>query len=250
MRRAHPHAAARLTAIGAEVQRLDLQDAGGLEAAMSGCDSVVFANRLELTARALKEFDPRERLLIAFSSNNVAIHGDSATYRAIADAEADLRRRAPHAVIIRPTLIYGDPRLPTVPRLIRIARSWPVMPLPGTGRARVQPVFHEDLARFVAGITKSGEAGATFAVGGPDVVTMREFFAAIQTAARIRRPIVSISGLALGLAATLNFAGFTREQAARAERDRIALSPDDIPPALVPCVTLPEGLARLARTLG
>jgi uncharacterized protein YbjT (DUF2867 family) len=249
MRRAHAHAAARLAAIGAEVQRLDLQDAGGLEAAMSGCDSVVFANRLELTARALKEFDPRERPLIAFSSNNVAIHGDSATYRAIADAEAELRRRAPHATIIRPTLIYGDPRLPTVPRLIRIARSWPFIPLPGTGKARVQPVFHEDLATLVAGLIQSKKAGATLAVGGPDVVTMRAFFAAIQAAVGVRRPIISIAGPALGLAAALNVAGFTGEQAARAERDRIAVSPDEIPSALVPRVPLQDGLARLARAL-
>jgi NADH dehydrogenase len=188
--------------------------------------------------------------LIAFSSNNVAVHAEIETYAGIAEAEAQLRQRFPNVIIVRPTLIYGDPRLPTLPRLMSIARTWPIMPLPGTGRANLQPVFHEDLAYVVAGLMKEDTQGGVYAVGGPEVLTMRELFDAVQVAVGVRRPVISIRGAPLEFMARMRLFGFSPEQAARADRNRTAVPQAPLPPALCPRTRMQDGLARLAVALG
>src|SRR5690606_39772229 len=109
------------------------------------------------------------------SSNNVAVHPEAATYRLLGAAEAALRARHGDVAIIRPTLIYGEPRLQTVAQLMRRARAWPLLPLPGSGRALTQPVFYGDLGRAAAVLAEQGEGGG-FAGGGPDLVSLRELW--------------------------------------------------------------------------
>lgn len=248
MRGSHAQAAERLAAAGAQVQRLDLETPGELQRAVDGCDAIVFTNNLRLTARAMAELASPDIRLIAFSSNNVAVHGEAQTYQALKQAESELRALRPRAMIIRPTLIYGDPRLATVTALMRYAKSWPAMVMPGAGGAKVQPVFYEDLGRLCVGLLDSGAEGGTFAVGGPDIVTMRGLFEAVQAAVGVRRPIIPVTGAILKLAGAMGAGGFSAEQVARAERDRVALG--DIPPEeLRPRIGLHDGLSRLAHAL-
>lgn len=249
MRRREQNAAARLEAAGAEVAALDLDSLDRLAALAGDCDAAVFATHLELAARALVAARPRVRVVV-FSSNNVAIDAGAATYRALADAEAAVRLHYPGAAIVRPTLIYGDPRLPTLPRLMRIARRFPVLPVPGSGRARVQPVFHGDLGRLAAGLVMDGRAGV-FAAGGPDIVTFRALYAAAARAAGAHNLVIGTPKAALRIARGLAGARFplSAEQIERADSDRLAVPVDPIPPGLVPSTRLAEGLAVLGEAL-
>lgn len=250
MRKSHSEAADRLRLAGARVETIDLERPRALIIAAPNYEGIVFTNNLQLTERVVADLEFLVPRLVAFSSNNVAVHADGDTYQNIALAEAALRKRCPHATIIRPTLIYGDPRLITVTRLMRMAMRWPVLPMPGTGQVKVQPVYYEDLGKLAAGLlTGDGSGGGVFAVGGPDVVTMRDFFEVLQSAAGVRRPVVPITGPVLKLVGRLGIAGIHPEQVARSERDRTVVEQDPLPADLVPRVTLREGLARLASAL-
>lgn len=209
-------------------------------------DAVVFATHLKVSATALTNAEDVSDRIVAFSSNNVAIHPEAPTYRALADAERAIQARYPNAAIIRPTLIYGDPRLPTVPRILRMTHSWPIIPMPGSGAAKLEPVFHEDLGRLAAGLASQSEGGV-YAAGGPDVITMRDLFAAAREVAGGRGVIVPVPALALTLAAPiLSAAGaFSSEQAARADHDRRAVAQTPLPPALAPRTDIKTGLTRL-----
>jgi len=247
-----PDVAARLSALGGKVFRHNVMEDAWWNFA-DDCDCAVFATPLPLTLAALDRaahFGASAPRLVAFSSNNVAVHPLSGAYRVLANAEAALQRHEPGVAIIRPTLIYGDPRLVTMSRVMRMARRWPVVPVPGSGRALVQPVFHEDLGRLAAGLAAL-EPGGVYAAGGPEIVTMRDMFKAAVHAAGGRALMVPAPRWALSLvAAQLETRGlFSREQIARTNEDRVAVAQTPLPEYLAPRVGLREGLAHLARVL-
>lgn len=242
LRRQRADAEARLAALGAAVVFHDLPGDTDWAAHAEGCDAVVFATHLEIAAAALAGAAFSCGRLVVFSSNNVAADAEAPSYRALAAAEAAVRARFADAAIVRPTLIYGDPRLPTLTRLMRLARAWPVMPLPGSGRALAQPVFHEDLGELAAGLAAAEAPGGVFAAGGPDIVTTRDLYAAVADAAGAHPLIVPIPRFALAPAVALGL--ISSEQAARADKDRIAIAQDPLLPHLAPRTRLREGLVR------
>lgn len=250
MRRDHAAAAARLHGAGIEVARLDLNDTHAVAEALSRADMAAFTPILTLTAPAIASCAPPPRLIV-FSSNNVSMDPDAPVYRKLRDAEDALRRHAPHAIILRPTLIYGDPRLRAIPQVMAAMRRLPAFPMPGSGRALQQPVHVRDLARLAATIAQSGE-GKTYAVGGPERMTTRAFYQAIMRASGIVRPIVATPGFVFKAARAVLGARFPLDEAqlARLEKDRRA--PDALAPpeALAPQTRFADGLAELARALG
>lgn len=244
MRRARADVSARLEAAGAAVHVGALPGAGWERGAY---DAVIFTTHLSIANATLAAAAVETKRLVVFSSNNVAADAEAPSYRALAQEEATVRARYPQVAIVRPTLIYGDPRLATLTRLMNLARRAPVLPLPGSGKALVQPVFHGDLGAVAAGLAEAAAPSGVFAVGGPEVVTMRALYRALTQAARARALIVPAPGPFLALAAALKF--ITAEQAARAEQDRTAVPQDKLPAELAPRTPLSEGLAHLAQAL-
>ncbi len=236
----------RLARVGVSTDFHDIARDGEWIDAARDVDAVIFATHLKISAAALANAEDVSARIVAFSSNNVAIHPESATYRALAEAERAIRARYPNAAIVRPTLIYGDPRLPTVPRILRMTHSWPIIPMPGSGAAKLQPVFHEDLGRLAASLA-SQSGGGVYAAGGPDVITMRDLFVAAREVAGGRGAIAPVPALVLTLAAPILSAvgAFSSEQAARADHDRRAVPQTPPPPALAPRIDLKTGLTRL-----
>jgi nucleoside-diphosphate-sugar epimerase len=206
---------------------------------------------LSLTNFALDRIPVASQRIVVFSSNNVAIQPEAATYVELAAAERSLRTRHPDAAIIRPTLIYGDPRLPTLTRLMLAAQRWPFLPMPGPGRALLQPIFHEDLGRAAAWLADATGPG-TYAIGGPDSVTMRSLYRAVIKACGGKARAVSIPLIALRLGSpllsVLNL--YSHEQTLRAARDRLVVQQTPLPPEIRAKVDLREGLSRLATALG
>jgi len=246
MRTRRDDVAARLHAAGAEVAFHTL-GASDWAADAAGADALIFVANLNLTRAAL-EAAPSAARIVAFSSNNVAADADAATYQALAANEAALRARFANVAIIRPTLIYGDPRLVTVTRLLRWAQTLPMLPLPGSGRARVQPVFCADLGRAAAGLAAPDAPAGVFAVGGPDIVSMRQFYA--QIAATVGRTPAIIPVPRFALHAASLFGVLSAEQVARAEHDRTAIVQDALPAELAPRTSLQDGLAQHFSAMG
>lgn len=253
MRSPRPEVRGRLQHAGAQVVTHDLTADRGWTRFLPDVSLLVFSTHLRLTRDAFQaanlQLSPDTRL-VAFSSNNVAIHPHAQTYRDLASSEAWLHQRCSNLAIVRPTLIYGDPRLPTVTRLLRLAARSPVVPLPGSGRARVQPVFHEDLARAVATLANSKGPGV-YAVGGPEIVTMQALFEHLVSAMHSRARVVCVPQSVLSFAApVLSRLGLvTPDQIERVDYDRVAVVQAPLPAAAAPRVSLEEGLARHAAAL-
>jgi len=80
----------------------------------------------------------------------------------------------PNAVILRPSVVFG-PEDDFFNRFGALARFFPVIPLFGGGRTRLQPVYAGDVARAVsAALAGDARNGTIYELGGPAVMTLRE----------------------------------------------------------------------------
>jgi hypothetical protein len=89
-------------------------------------------------------------------------------------------------------------------------------------------------------------------VGGPDILPMRDFYAAMMAAMGMRKPIAATPRAVLHVGRAALGARFPLDarQIARADRDRIAPPHLAPPPAWAPRIGVAEGMAGLARALG
>ena len=98
----------------------------------------------------------------------------SAYARAKAAGEQAVLAAMPTATILRPSVVFG-PEDQFTNRFAGLAKISPFLPLIGGGTTRLQPVYVGDVARAVAdAVDGKTRPGATYELGGPEVLTMRE----------------------------------------------------------------------------
>ncbi len=98
----------------------------------------------------------------------------SAYARAKAAGERLVLAAQPHAIVVRPSLVFG-PEDEFFNRFAALARISPALPLPGGGHTRFQPVFAGDVGEAIAkAVDGDAQPGATYEFGGPDVLTFKE----------------------------------------------------------------------------
>jgi len=239
-----------LIALGADLVRLELADAQGVADALSQVDAVIFTPILTASSRAAKLLSPAKPAIF-FSSNNVAIDPQADVYARLLAAESAVRTAAPHASIVRPTMIYGYPDDQNLSRLMRAMRRYLIIPSPGRGAALQQPVYFKALARMVVSeLTDQRSGGRICAIAGPAPVTQRALYGAVAKAAGVSPVIAPIpSRLFAAMIGGLEKAGMrlpvTAAQIARAGRDKTPKG-DCI---LLTDTPLEAGLAALAAAL-
>lgn len=145
--------------------------------------------------------------------------------KAKAAGEAAVTAAVPSATIFRPSVMFG-PEDQFTNRFAALARLSPVLPLIG-GATKMQPVYVGDVATAIAdAVDGKAKAGATYELGGPEVLTMREIIETIVKIANRKPMLVPLSfGLARLQAAFLQFAPgamkLTPDQVTLLERDNI-----------------------------
>jgi NADH dehydrogenase len=109
------------------------------------------------------------------------------------------------ATILRPSVVFGPDDV-MFNRLAKIAAQAPFLPVVGSGKARVQPVFAGDVgAAAVAALKRPDTARSVFELGGPRVYTYREIAALTLREIGRDKPII---GVPAGL---MKIAGFFAE---------------------------------------
>ena len=103
----------------------------------------------------------------------------SAYARSKAAGEKAVLAAVPSATILRPSVVFG-PEDQFTNRFAALARMSPALPLIGGGATKMQPVYVGDVANAVAqAVDGKTKAGATYELGGPEVLTMREIMESI-----------------------------------------------------------------------
>ncbi len=205
----NPAKAAGLERAGAFVVAGDMTDPGSLERAVEDCQAVFhFAGttnefkprahfeRVNIEGtRLLAEAALRESVERFIHVSSVWVYGlwsgpetsETSPCRKSGQAYADtkiegervIRRlideKGLPAIILQPSEVYGpgDPNWTERPLdLIRTGR----MVLAGGGRGLLQPVFIDDLVQGVLAAAEKGGLGETYILGGPEIISVREYF--------------------------------------------------------------------------
>ncbi|WP_315778123.1 MULTISPECIES: complex I NDUFA9 subunit family protein [unclassified Bradyrhizobium] len=127
--------------------------------------------------------------------------------RAKAAGEAAVLAAVPEAVIMRPSVVFG-PEDQFTNRFAALARISPFLPLIGGGETKMQPVYVGDVATAVAdAVDGKAQPGATYELGGPEVLSFREILKIILDITDRDRALLPLPfGLAKLQAAILQFA--------------------------------------------
>jgi uncharacterized protein YbjT (DUF2867 family) len=117
---------------------------------------------------------------------------DSKYARTKAMGEAAVRKAIPQAVIIRPSVVFGqDDSL--FNRFASLASLLPAIPLPGGGETKFAPLFVGDLAQAVVNaLADPATAGKTYEVGGPRIYSYRQMMELTLAEIHKRRLLVPL----------------------------------------------------------
>jgi uncharacterized protein YbjT (DUF2867 family) len=128
---------------------------------------------------------------VFFSSTALFTRLPAATRAVRLDAEARVRSLPGRWTILRPTMIYGGAGDRNLSRLFRFVSRSPVVPLPGGGRALVQPVHVADLAGAVVDVLEcQATARNTYELPGGEAVPLRELVLRVARLLDRRRPLL------------------------------------------------------------
>jgi NADH dehydrogenase len=184
------HVAINLVGILAEggAQKFDAVQAAGA-GAVAKAAAAVGARMVHISA-------------IGADENSLSRYG-----RSKAEGEKAVLAATPDATILRPSIMFG-PEDQFTNRFAALAPISPMLPLIGGGLTKLQPVYVGDVATVVAdAVDGKTKAGATYELGGPEVLTMREIMEIILATIERRRMLVSLPfGLAKLQAMLLQFA--------------------------------------------
>jgi nucleoside-diphosphate-sugar epimerase len=148
-------------------------------------DAALSLGPLDAFARAVAEGRVQAGRVVAFGSTSVHVKGrspdpaerDVAARLAAAEAAlfAACRARGTPCTVLRPTLVWGMGRDATVSRVVRLARRWPLLPLPVGAPGLRQPVHALDLAAAaVAALSFDGHATGAFDLPGGERIAFGE----------------------------------------------------------------------------
>jgi nucleoside-diphosphate-sugar epimerase len=182
--------AARWTSCGLAIEPrvADLADGAALMAALDGAGTVVSAAHAVWTASLIAAAPSDAVFVLMGSARRFSrwpdSHGDG-----VRAGEGAFLAAVRRGVMVHPTLIYGRDGGGDVQRLAALLSRLPFAPLPGGGRALVQPIHQDDVTRcLIAAMGRRWDTAETIVIAGPRPVPYRDFVQAVAAAAGLRRP--------------------------------------------------------------
>lgn len=166
----------------------DITNASALRAALADATCVVCCAHARHAGAVLQAAPPDARFVFIGSTRKFTQWPDAHGAGVIAGETAFIASGRP-GVMLHPTMIYGATGEDNVQRLAALLRRLPVLPLPGGGRALVQPIYQDDVTRAIRAATVQRWSGPeSIVIAGPEPVPYAAFVRAIAIAAGTRRP--------------------------------------------------------------
>jgi uncharacterized protein YbjT (DUF2867 family) len=183
----------------------NIRDDASVRAAMAGADAVVNCvgvlnevgkNRFDAVqadgAGRIARWAAAERVerLVQISAIGADPASPSQYGRSKAEGEAQVLAAFPEAVILRPSILFGQEDQ-FFNRFAGMARFGPILPVVGA-KTRFQPVYVDDVAlAAVKAVTGDVEKGV-YELGGPDVATFRELMHQMLAVIQRRRLVLNV----------------------------------------------------------
>lgn len=198
----------RLAIAGVEMVTGDVRDRNALGEVLDGVDAVVHLAAIAIERRG-ESYETVNRdattvlldamhkagveRLVHMSQNGASSASPYRFLRSKGAAEDRVRESGLAWTIFRPSVIFG-PEDEFVNVLARLVRLTPIIyPLPGGGKARFQPVAVGDVAHAIgAALDGSHTERESYALGGPEALTLRQMVRRILAAMNTKRLLVGV----------------------------------------------------------
>lgn len=167
----------------------NLLEPGPWQLAANGCDTIVHAAGIMFLPQLLPLMQTSAaRQFVVVGTTGVFSRFKSASQEYVHDEELLRSFLTEHptvrCVVLRPTMIYGNPAGHNVPILLSWFRRHSVFPMFGDGHALIQPVYDADVASAViAAVRQHCEPAGFYNVPGRTPLTYRQFIETIASAA-------------------------------------------------------------------
>jgi uncharacterized protein YbjT (DUF2867 family) len=216
------------------IVRGDVTDPDSVRRAVDGASAVInltgaFKGMGAVHAEGSRTVAEAARAAGASSLVHISAIGSDASSEAVyartkGEGEVAVREIFPNATIIRPSIVFG-PEDSFANRLAGLSRL-PALPVIAPN-CKFQPVYVEDLAKAIAraAVDPQTHGGKTYEIGGPQVLTMREFTIEILKAAGRKAELIDVPGPVSSLISRLGFlpgAPLTRDQWLMLQHDNVA----------------------------
>ena len=235
-----------LEALGVHLIQGDITDKASLEKAVLGVDRVIHLVGIiqeapHVTFQGIHVEGTRNILDAAkkaavrhffYQSALGTRPGAKSTYHKTKwEAEELVRSSGIPYTIMRPSLIYGSGDGFTT-RLSEMIKLSPFMPVIGSGKSKVQPIFINDVVSCILkAMTSDSFLNEIYEIGGPEQLTYEEVTLALAEALGVRRPTVhlplfSLKPLARILETLLPVPPLTTDQLTMIQEDNICSMQD------------------------
>ncbi|MDE2583150.1 MAG: NAD(P)H-binding protein [Rhodospirillales bacterium] len=177
--------------LSAHVRTAELADAAALRGALAGAGRIVCCAHARHAAAVLAAAPPTARFVFLGSTRKFTRWPDAHAEGVLAGEHA-FRAAGRSGVMLHPTMIYGAAGEDNVQRLAALLRRLPLVPLPGGGRALVQPIHQDDVTRAIcAALDRTWPGPETLTVAGPVPLAYADFVRAVAAAAGLRPPRIA-----------------------------------------------------------
>ena len=156
----------------------DVSDHRSLTSAMDGADALVNVASLgfghaDSIIRAAKDAGIKRAVFISTTAIFTQLNASSKKVRVA--AELAVETSGLDYTILRPTMIYGEPRDRNMWRLIKFMHVSPIIPIFGDGKYLQQPIYVDDIAAAVLGCLKADiTIGKSYNIAGKAPLTYNE----------------------------------------------------------------------------
>jgi uncharacterized protein YbjT (DUF2867 family) len=189
---------------GVDVRAADVTRAETLRGAFDGADAVVHTVAIpterrsrfdEVNVRGVENMVAEAeragvRRIVHISTIGASPDSPYPYLRTKGRGQAAVARSSVPHVVLRPSLLFG-PGDDFFHRLAFTLR-FPVVPVPGDGKARFQPLHVADLALAIRAALRRAEIGGVYELGGPDVRTYDDLLAETMRATGRSRPTMHL----------------------------------------------------------
>lgn len=132
------------------------------------------------------------RLFFYQSTLGASLNSPSRYLRTKAEAEEIVRGSGIPHIIFRPSLVVGG-RDKLTEKLREVVSLGPVVPVPGDGNAKFQPLDVDDWVKcFMSVINNDDALGKTYEFGGPEHITYNEVVTQLMDVLDIKKTIIHL----------------------------------------------------------
>ena len=167
----------------------ELADSARLRDALAAAALVVSCAHARYVPAILAAAPPGVRRFVFLGSTRKFTNWLDGHARGVLAGEAAFLQSGRPGVMLHPTMIYGAAGEDNVQRLAALLRRLPLVPLPGGGRALVQPIYQDDLTRAIrAALAVEWRGPEAIVLAGPDRISYAGFVRAVARAAGLGSP--------------------------------------------------------------